>query len=261
MTQPFTYRVRFIPTGEYYYGVRYAKNCNPSDLWTKYFTSSKKVKNLIKKYGKDSFEYEIRKIFNTSEDAILWEHRVNSRTKIWPNYLNESDAKHQGSKYSSTGGLISKEKGIGVHNPERPWKNDLVKSSNQKNGNKKGGAKTGARPWWNNGIKDTKSIECPGDGWVRGMIQKGYYWNNGTEQRVCSASPGTGWVRGGLTKTVNGRRWWNNGTIQSLTIDSPGSEWKPGLLAGNMGWWTNGISQQRKKDCPGPEWTKGMLKK
>jgi hypothetical protein len=49
---PFTYLIKHIPTGRNYYGVRYKKGCHPNDLWLKYFTSSKKIKGLIKKYGK-----------------------------------------------------------------------------------------------------------------------------------------------------------------------------------------------------------------
>ncbi len=125
MTQPFTYRIKFIPTNAYYYGVRYKKGCKPSDLWSIYFTSSKKVKNLISKFGKDQFDIEIRKIFTNANDAIIWEHRVNSKTKNWPNYLNESDAKHQGVKYSSIGGIISKEKKVGLSEPENFKVNDF----------------------------------------------------------------------------------------------------------------------------------------
>ena len=54
----YTYLVVCKPTGEWYYGVRYAGD---DDLWIKYFTSSKHVKALISKYGKDSFHCEIRK--------------------------------------------------------------------------------------------------------------------------------------------------------------------------------------------------------
>ena len=260
MTQPYTYRIQFIPTGEYYYGVKYAKDCNPEDLWKKYFTSSKKVKKLINKYGKDSFLYEIRKLFDNSADAILWEHRVNSRVKNWPNYLNESDAKHQGSKYSSIGGLISKEKGLGVHNPEKPWLNDIVKVENIKLRQRNSGKITGSKPWWNNGIVETKSINCPGVGWSPGMLPKGHYWNNGKEQRVCIESPGQGWIRGGLNKTVTGRFWFNNGIEELMVFDRPGPEWKDGKLPGTMNWWNNGLEQRRQKDSPGIEWTRGMLK-
>jgi hypothetical protein len=56
---PFTYLVKHVPTNRYYYGVKIKKGCHPYDLWTKYFTSSKKVKGLIKRYGKKSFIFEI----------------------------------------------------------------------------------------------------------------------------------------------------------------------------------------------------------
>jgi len=261
MTQPFTYRIQFIPTGEYYYGVRYRKGCQPSDLWNKYFTSSKKVKNLIRKFGKDCFTIEIRKTFKYPEEAILWEHRVNRYTKEWTNYLNESDAKHQGSKYSSSGGLVSKNQKSGLHNPKKPWLKDSTKVDNIKQGNLKGGKKTGSMPWWNNGVRDTKSIECPGEGWISGMMPKGHYWNNGMEQKVSNQSPGSDWVRGGLNRTVNGREWWNNGTEQRMVFEQPAADWNRGKLSGSADWWNNGTEQTRQKEYPGPGWQRGMLKK
>lgn len=260
MTIPYTYRIQFIPTGEYYYGVRYAKNCHPNELWVRYFTSSKKVKNLIRKYGKDKFITEIRRTFSSADMAILWEHRVNTKTKLWKNYLNESDAKHQGSKYSSIGGIISKSQKVGVHDPERPWLNNPDIKNSIKEAQTKGGAKTGAMPWWNNGIQETKSIDCPGAGWRRGMLSKGYYWNNGKDQKVCLEPPGPEWIRGGLNKTVNGRKWWNNGIEQKMSFDRPFTDWIPGKLPGSSNWWNNGVEQKRQKNIPGPEWKPGMLK-
>ena len=92
---PFTYLLKHIPTNKYYYGVRFKKNCHPNDLWTKYFTSSKKVKGLIRKYGKKSFKFEIRKTFKTQQEAIKWENKVLKRMKvIYRNdFLNLTDNK------------------------------------------------------------------------------------------------------------------------------------------------------------------------
>ena len=90
MTTPYTYRIFCKPTNQYYYGVRFAKDCNPDDLFVKYFTSSNDVKELIKIYGKESFIIEVRKVFETPEKAIDWEIRVNKRTMKWENYLNKS---------------------------------------------------------------------------------------------------------------------------------------------------------------------------
>jgi len=100
---PFTYLIKHIPTNKYYYGVMYRKGCHPNDLWTKYFTSSTKVKNLIKQYGKKSFIFEIRKTFKTAEQALNWEHKVLKRLKvIYRNdFLNLSDNKSLNPKFLS----------------------------------------------------------------------------------------------------------------------------------------------------------------
>jgi hypothetical protein len=92
---PFTYLLKHISTNKYYYGVRYRKGCHPKDLWKTYFTSSKKVKGLIKRYGKKSFKFEIRKIFKNPNQAINWEYKVLKRMKvIYRNdFLNQTDNK------------------------------------------------------------------------------------------------------------------------------------------------------------------------
>jgi hypothetical protein len=82
MTKSYTYLIKHIPTNQFYYGVRYAKNCSPSDLWKTYFTSSKKVAKLIEQYGKDTFVYEIRKVFDDVEHAQNWEKKVLKRMRI-----------------------------------------------------------------------------------------------------------------------------------------------------------------------------------
>ena len=94
-TIPFTYLLKNIIINKYYYGVRYKKGCHPNDLWTKYFTSSKKVKSLIRRYGKKSFVFEIRKIFKTPQEALNWEHKVLRRMKVIykDNFLNQTDNK------------------------------------------------------------------------------------------------------------------------------------------------------------------------
>jgi len=82
MHQPFTYLIKHIPSGKVYYGLRYAKKCHPSDLWTTYFTSSTDVEKLIKKDGKDAFLFEVRKTFSDRSKAIEWEKKVLRRMKV-----------------------------------------------------------------------------------------------------------------------------------------------------------------------------------
>ena len=90
---PFTYCITFIITGQRYYGVRYAKGCHPDQLWSIYFTSSTKIKSLIEKHGKDSFTFQIRKIFNNKQDAQSWESKVLIKLNAAnnPNWLNKKN--------------------------------------------------------------------------------------------------------------------------------------------------------------------------
>ncbi len=75
-TIPFSYHLFHKPTKQHYYGIKYARGCCPTDLWTKYFSSSAKVKALIAEYGLDSFVVTIRRTFVDGASALLWEHTV-----------------------------------------------------------------------------------------------------------------------------------------------------------------------------------------
>lgn len=81
--KPYTYLIRHRPTNRVYYGVRSANRVDPADdLWNHYFTSSPKVQQLIEETGRDSFDVEIRRVFETKEQAVAWETRVLRRCKV-----------------------------------------------------------------------------------------------------------------------------------------------------------------------------------
>lgn len=90
--QPYAYLVGWTALNKWYYGIEYGaktKTANPINLWKTYFTSSKEVKKLHKKYG-DPDVIQIRKTFNTANEAIIWENKVlrrikASRTDKWIN--------------------------------------------------------------------------------------------------------------------------------------------------------------------------------
>lgn len=101
----YTYYLFHKPTGLKYYGVRFKKDCKTEDLWEKYFSSSKEVHKLIEEYGINSFDYEIRKKFDSIEKARDWEHKVLKRLKVLKrkDWINKSEAKSastKGFKYS-----------------------------------------------------------------------------------------------------------------------------------------------------------------
>jgi hypothetical protein len=98
MSVPYTYFLYHKPTGLKYYGVKFSKRANPELFWVPggYYSSSVKVKELIKQYGADSFRAEIRKTFICAEDAIQYEYRflkkVNAVSKDdWLNQCAVSD--------------------------------------------------------------------------------------------------------------------------------------------------------------------------
>jgi len=88
---PYTYIIKFLPTGQVYYGVSYANNskrvANPSQFWISYFTSSSTIHQLISAYGIESFSVQVRKTFNNASEARLWEHKVLSRVNAKNNPL------------------------------------------------------------------------------------------------------------------------------------------------------------------------------
>lgn len=99
----YTYFVRCIPTGECYYGVKWASKADPSRFWVDYFTSSKLVKARIDQYGKEAFHAEVRKVFDSKEEALRWEARVLTRLKAAqrPDYLNRTNGNEN---WFNTGG-------------------------------------------------------------------------------------------------------------------------------------------------------------
>ena len=76
--QPYCYLIGWSSLHKYYYGVSFRKGTHPSDLWKKYFTSSKKVAEYRTLYGEPDI-IQVRKTFKNSDQAISWEHKVINR--------------------------------------------------------------------------------------------------------------------------------------------------------------------------------------
>lgn len=90
----YTYLIGWKNHNKYYYGVRFSKKSDPSELWVSYFTSSKHVKSFSEKYGTPDI-IQIRKLFEDSDKARIWESKVLSRMKVVDNdnWLNKTDNK------------------------------------------------------------------------------------------------------------------------------------------------------------------------
>ena len=101
----YTYLIGWSKLNKFYYGVRYSKKANPSELWVSYFTSSKHVKDFRKKHGEPDV-IQVRKVFDEKKKAQLWEHKVLRRLNCAKSHkwLNKTDnmSIHYSEKYSNT---------------------------------------------------------------------------------------------------------------------------------------------------------------
>lgn len=77
----YTYLIGWSKLNRWYYGVRYAKDAHPNELWTRYFTSSRVVEHFAKING-DPDVIEIRKTFDSPVKARLWESKVLTRMNV-----------------------------------------------------------------------------------------------------------------------------------------------------------------------------------
>lgn len=94
-------------------------------------------------------------------------------------------------------------------------RNHLLNTPEGQNQAKRGGKSTGKLPWWTKNGKNKRSLESPGEGWIRGRSKdispamskagsknKGkVYWSKrrsdgSTERKRSEVSPGDEWVRG-----------------------------------------------------------------
>ena len=79
--KPYTYLIGWSSLNKYYYGVRFSADCDPSDLWSSYFTSSSIVKEYVDLHGNPDV-IEIRRTFIDSMEARIWENKVLKRLNV-----------------------------------------------------------------------------------------------------------------------------------------------------------------------------------
>ena len=98
--KPYTYLIRWTKLNISYYGVRYAQDCDPSDLWNPYKTSSTHVAEFIAEHGEPDV-VRVRKTFIEVPVAQNWEHRVLKRIKAVSSdrRLNRTDNKSIAPQY------------------------------------------------------------------------------------------------------------------------------------------------------------------
>lgn len=169
---PFTYCITFLPSGKRYYGARYSINevAHPDQLWTTYFTSSKIIADLIEEHGVDSFTFEIRKIFKTRKETVLWESKFltkigAAKSQDWLNG-NNGNGKFYNSPESTKKGLETKKKN-GTLNSNSPESIQRGKDTKIRNGSTNSNSPVSIQK-----AKDTRKRNGTGNGSTIESIQK-----------------------------------------------------------------------------------------
>jgi hypothetical protein len=78
----YTYSIQHLPTNKIYYGVRKSTTV---DIGTKYFSSSKLIKQMLNAEPIKNFKFKVRRKFLSYEEARLHETKVLSRIKAVTN--------------------------------------------------------------------------------------------------------------------------------------------------------------------------------
>lgn len=219
MTTPYTYLIGWTQYKKYYYGVRYASQCDPQDLWVSYFTSSKHVANFRKLHGEPDI-VQVRRVFNSKQDAISWESRVLHRmsvtlSELWINQTNNKAIIYERTP-DSIAKFVSKIKGR-----VSPFKGrSHTEQSKQINREKHLGVKTGRTSAdfteeWKEKISESNK------GRVRLQSQEE------KDNRSLKA------ISSGFNKNTVGKVWINNGVVNKRVTPETVSEY-PGFVLGRL---------------------------
>lgn len=89
------------------------------------------------------------------------------------------------------------------------------------------------RKWWNNGVSNKHTKECPGEGWSIGRINNnvGRVLSEETKEKIRASNTGktlTDEHKELLSQKIKGRKWWNNGRKNKHCFECPGDEWVRG---------------------------------
>lgn len=226
--------------GTMYYGCRYARGCDPSDLWNTYFTSSRyipreepKIKKIAKVFGED--------IKKCREHESRFLKKVNAaKSDKWHNKTDIDNFYHSGYHTEETKEKIKQKRKNQTLTDERNKKvSESLKGRSLSEEHK-------------------RKISISTKGRTGGRLGKKA--SDETRLKMSQSSIGK-------TCPSKGTKWWNNGVKNKRSKSSPGIEYVEGFLhqrtkqpdTKNLKWWINDKGERkRSKTCPGENWKRGM---
>lgn len=169
---PYTYHIAWTSIDKHYYGVRYAKGCNPNDLWVSYFTSSSAVKKHRDLYGEPDV-IEVRKVFDDAYSAKRWESQVLRKLDVlrsdkWLNaniggeqFIIEKHSEETKRKMRANNGSKRPEVRAAISERQKGSNNSFYGKHHSEEARRIKSEKNKGQLWWNNGQVRVKSRTCP----------------------------------------------------------------------------------------------------
>lgn len=221
---PYTYFIKWSELGKSYYGVRFAKNCHPSDFWVTYFTSSKEVKRIRNQFG-DPDVIMIHKVFDSINEARNFEHAVLKflevpKNRFWLNKANGKVPTNLGIKRSEEAKIKSS-----LSQKGRTFSEEHKK----KLSDAKAGVKRGPRT-----PEEKLKIS-------KGNMGKKRPHKEDTKKKISNTLAGMpksaetrekiSLAMSGITSSMKGTKWWVNEEGETTrSLSPPGEGWKRGMI-------------------------------
>lgn len=189
---PYTYLIGWLHLNTFYYGVRYRPGCQPSDLWVKYFTSSKEVKAFRKEHGEPTL-VEVRRIFSSPDEARLWEHKVLRRLNVRQrsDFLNITTSRAPSMLGKKHGEETLKKMSAWQKGKKKPI-DTVLKMRASLTGRKLSDEARAAISAGHQGIQFSETHKAN----IAASKVGRKHWTNGTEYRCCHIQPGPEWFLG-----------------------------------------------------------------
>lgn len=223
---PFTYLIGWSALNTYYYGVRYARGCSPSELWVSYFTSSKRVKAFRMANGEPDV-VQVRRVFSEVEQARKCEHRVlrRMRVKTDDRFLNQTDNRSP----PNTLGYKHRESSKALMSTRHSGENNAMFG-------KKHNEEVRAK------MRSSKGKRSVGEAFGRYSKAKSgeAHPNYGKKQRAhviealrqaSLGKPKSAEHRQKLGASKVGKKLFNNGVVARMFVEAPDSAWVRGQLS------------------------------
>lgn len=233
----FVYMTINLITEDFYIGKHETENLHDG-----YLGSGLRLRNSIKKYGKQNFRRDVVEFYNCSHSAFEAEKQCVALYLDHPKCLNVA---YGGRGFTSVSGkrasdiaILTGKIGPKYKTPEGKWRSSSASAkANKLKGTGLWGMTFEQRSKWNR-------ESAIGRVWI----------TNGTQDR--HIKPGVdlepGWYLG---RSSNGSQYrkgmncWNNGEINVFNFECPGPQFKPGMIkytpTSKMPWWNNGVKNKR----------------